>query len=274
MADKARDSRELDGKRDRITDWGLSRLVDDYLADNHERPDLCKNSKVAESLMKRPEVRAAIGKATIRPVDVQVYVYQRRRRQEQNADKALVDGPGGKILTNTLAERVKKFLEYGVMLDALLPDAIGVVQGLQKKALEAVKDGKDLPKDYKTSWQVMKTSTDLMMRSIDLLKGDNTLQNIIKAQTVNATIIRGIPPEELPRRMLEMLRHVQCPKCRKGDWTHQEALKAYAQAMAETSRREIVDAEHSRPSRPMPTPAEIDDDPAGEYYNGEYEARK
>src|SRR5687768_18513593 len=109
----------------------------------------------------------------------------------------------------------------------------------------------------------MKTSTDMMMKSIDLLKGDNTLQNIIKAQTVNATIIRGIPPEELLKRMLEMLKHVQCPKCRKGDWSNQECLKVYAQAMAETTKREFVDADYARPASPMRTPGQVNDGPAG-----------
>lgn len=272
MADKALDSRRLDGKRDRITDWGLGRVVDDYFAENQERPDLCKNSKVADSLMKRAEVRAVIGKAIIRPVDIQVYAYQRRRRQEQNSDRALVDGPGGKILTNTLAERVKKFLEYGVMLDAMLPESMAVVQQLQKDALKAAKNGEELPKGYKIAWQVMKTGTDMMMKSIDLLKGDNTLQNIIKAQTVNQTIIRGIPPEELPKRILEMLAHVQCPKCRKGDWNRQECLKVYAQAMAETTKREIINAEVSEPSKPIPTDTTEGDE--GPYWRKEYESRE
>lgn len=272
MADKALDSRKLGNHRDRITDWGLSRVVDDYFAENIQRPDLCKNSKVADSLMKRPEIRAVIGKAIIRPVDIQVYAYQRRLRQEQNADRALVDGPGGKILTNTLAERVKKFLEYGSMMDLMMPDAMQIVRELQAVALKAAKEGKDLPPSYKTSWQVLKTATDMMMKSIDLLKGDNTLQNIIKAQTVNATIIRGIPPEEMPKRMLEMLKHVQCPKCRKGDWSQQECLKVYAQAMAEGTKREIVDAQVSDPSKPIPTDTTEGD--TGDYWDTEYKSRE
>jgi hypothetical protein len=274
MADNAFDSRKLEGMRDRITDWGLNRVVEEYYSANQERPDLCKNSVVAKALMKRAEVRAAIGKATIRPVDIQVYAYQRRRRQEQNADRALVEGPGGKVLTNTIAERVRKYVEHGAMIDLMLPDSMQIVRELQKKALQAAKDGKDLPKDYKAAWQVAKTGLDMMTKSLDMIRGDNTLQNIMKAQTINQTVIRGIPPEELPKRILEVLKHAQCPRCRKGEWSQQEVLKVYAQAMGEMSRKEIVDAEVADPAPVMPTPKQLNYDPDGEYWDGELESRK
>jgi hypothetical protein len=274
LADSAFDSRNLDGKRDRISDWGLGRTVEDYYSQNNDRPDLCKNSVVAKALMKRPEVRSAIGKATIRPVDIQVYAYQRRRRQEQNADRALVEGPGGKVLTNTIAERVRKYVEHGAMIDLMLPDSMAIVRELQVKALKAAKEGKDLPKDYKAAWQVAKTGLDMMTKSLDMIRGDSTLQNILKAQTINQTIIRGIPPEELPKRILEVLKHAECPRCRKGGWTQQEALKVYAQAMGSMAHKPIVDAEVSDPAPEMPTPEELNDDPGGEYWRGELKSRE
>lgn len=235
---------------------------------------MCKNSVVAKALMKRPEVRSAIGKATIRPVDIQVYAYQRRRRQEQNADRALVEGPGGKVLTNTIAERVRKYVEHGAMIDLMLPDSMQIVRELQKKALEAAKAGKDLPKDYKSAWQVAKTGLDMMTKSLDMIRGDNTLQNIMKAQTINQTVIRGIPPEELPKRILDVLKHAECPRCRKGGWSQQEALKVYAQAMGEMSRKEIVDAEVADPAPVIPTRKVADKDDPNQYYEGEYRARE
>ncbi len=268
---KALDSRTLGKHRDRLTDWGLGRSVDEYLAQNQERPDLCKPSVLAKWLMERPEVRGSIGKATIRAVDVQVHLYQRRMRQEANADAMLMDGPNGKKLTNIVADRVSKFVEYSGAIELMMPETMAIAKELNKKAIECAKLGKELPKGYKTAWQVVKTNLDLMEKAVKLIKGDNTLMNIIKAQTVTTNIIRGINPEELPGRMLDLLQNVKCPKCGHDHWTKREALGAYARAKGSEAKKEIIDA---KMSPVVPTPEEIDDDPAGEFWEGEYESRK
>jgi len=276
LKDRVPDNRELLKLKCRICGWLLGRTLDERVADLQAQgadPKGLKPSALAEWMNAQPHVLASIGKARVQHRDVQIHMVQRRKEQEENADAALVTGPNGKVMVSHIAKRFTRFVAMSEAVEEMFPDSMGIVKELQRAALEYAKRKEPIPKDLKDAWRIAKMNFELMEKTLNLIKGDATIQSVIKAQTINQTqnVIQGIPHEDLPRYVMESLMHLTCPSCGNRTWSKREALGAYAEAQAKAAELDIVDAE-AAPE--MPSEEDILDDPDGRYWDGELDSRR
>ena len=250
MVYKMPDEERFRGKKDRIYDCGLGGKVDrllDELKSNGSDPSEWRPSALAKTLMQDPEVVALLPRnMKLRTEHVQLYLHNRRKRQEENADKMLMTGSNGKVLVAEVAKRVERIIEMSATAELAHERVQDIYFAILDETKKAIKE-KDWAtvKALKDVNQIVKSQMDMMLKVTTLIKGDATLQNIIKAQTFHhrQTIIHGIKPERVPEIIVETLQHIRCPDCGSKNWSVQDAIGAFAKYQSSKAGQEILEAE-------------------------------